>query len=212
MFDVFAGIGPFAIPAAKRGVDVLANDLNPHSYESMVENLTLNKIKTKVSCTNLDGREFIRSVMKPELLRRWKLNNEIVHKTCVVMNLPGLAVTFLDEFFGLFSEEACDEETYPDFLLPRVHCYTFGKALDTKQAAIDLVQENLGETLPGNNTVRFVRNVAPNKDMYCVSFTLPRCLLFTKTRDIAASIGAEQASGIDCKISYIFCPNIFIKI
>lgn len=47
--DVFAGIGPFAVPAAKRGVAVLANDLNPKSYEYMVGNIKENKVRTLLS-------------------------------------------------------------------------------------------------------------------------------------------------------------------
>lgn len=42
--DVMAGIGPFAMPAAKKGCMVYANDLNPVSYQYMLENKTLNKV------------------------------------------------------------------------------------------------------------------------------------------------------------------------
>jgi len=42
--DVFAGVGPFAIPAGKKRVFVIANDLNPDSYTSMQENIKTNKV------------------------------------------------------------------------------------------------------------------------------------------------------------------------
>ena len=42
--DVFAGVGPFAIPAGRRHVFVLANDLNPDSYVSMEGNIKANKV------------------------------------------------------------------------------------------------------------------------------------------------------------------------
>jgi tRNA (guanine37-N1)-methyltransferase len=41
--DVFAGVGPFAIPAAKKGCAVMANDLNPESYRYLMENIRINK-------------------------------------------------------------------------------------------------------------------------------------------------------------------------
>lgn len=50
VYDVFAGVGPFSVPAiAKRNVSaVLANDLNPESYRYLVENYARNiKSKTK---------------------------------------------------------------------------------------------------------------------------------------------------------------------
>ena len=42
--DVFAGVGPFAVPAGKRNVFVLANDLNPNSYRSLLGNIKTNKV------------------------------------------------------------------------------------------------------------------------------------------------------------------------
>lgn len=42
--DVMAGVGPFAIPAAKQRVFVYANDLNPESYKSLVDNIKINKV------------------------------------------------------------------------------------------------------------------------------------------------------------------------
>ena len=43
--DVFAGVGPFAVPAGKKRVFVLANDLNPASYESLQANIQKNKVR-----------------------------------------------------------------------------------------------------------------------------------------------------------------------
>lgn len=42
--DAFAGVGPFALPAAKKGCGVLANDLNPESYKWLSRNIENNKV------------------------------------------------------------------------------------------------------------------------------------------------------------------------
>ncbi|KAI1128398.1 Met-10+ like-protein-domain-containing protein [Nemania abortiva] len=58
--DVMAGIGPFAIPAGKRGVFVWANDYNPESYRFLDSNINRNKVTQYVRAFNEDGRTFVR--------------------------------------------------------------------------------------------------------------------------------------------------------
>lgn len=44
--DLMAGIGPFAVPAGKKGVFVWANDKNPESYKYLADIIKRNKVDT----------------------------------------------------------------------------------------------------------------------------------------------------------------------
>lgn len=61
--DMFAGIGPFAIPAAKKGCLVYANDLNPDSVNYLKINAKINKVEDCVHTYNMDARKFIAQLM-----------------------------------------------------------------------------------------------------------------------------------------------------
>ena len=170
VFDVFAGVGPFAVPAARSGANVLANDLNPESHRWLQHNCKLNKVEKKVRTFNLDGRAFIQGPLKQELPALLKAKTN-VH---VVMNLPALALEFLDAFRGLLDQEPPCEEN-----LPTVHCYGFSKDDNPETDVMERASRSLGFPLKDRCSVHFVRNVAPNKDMMCVSFTLPKEVVFS---------------------------------
>ena len=47
MVDAFAGVGPFAVPAGKKGCGVLASDLNPASASALEANVKKNKVSLR---------------------------------------------------------------------------------------------------------------------------------------------------------------------
>ena len=179
--DVFAGVGPFAIPACRRGCIVYANDLNPYSYEALVENAKKNRLEANLHTFNMDGRDFLCDVI-PKLVDR-SLGQEppptSVVCSHVIMNLPAIAIDFLDSFQGLFS--AIPHGKHNTAKLPIVHCYCFSKSENPDKDSQERVERKLGCSLAeGSFTVLNVRQVAPNKAMMRISFQLPPEVAFSE--------------------------------
>ncbi|XLU82164.1 hypothetical protein S245_005584 [Arachis hypogaea] len=93
--DVFSGVGPLAISAAKIVKHVFANDLNPSVVEYLERNNVLNKLERKIEVFNMDGRRFVKA-----MYASYKAQS-ITH---VVMNLPNEATEFLDAFRGIYKD------------------------------------------------------------------------------------------------------------
>jgi tRNA (guanine37-N1)-methyltransferase len=211
--DMMAGVGPFAVPLAMTSVSVplptnptnnpnsnntnnntdkkkptktitvspvmvYANDLNPSSYHSLKKNIELNRCGHRIQPFNLDGRKFIEELV----LQKRILPQE------VIMNLPAIAIEFLDCFIGLYrkylhslpssSSSTCfSEETIP---LPRIHVYCFSS--DPEDPVKDAVQRVAQVLHCSSKSIEesqgyqghIVRDVAPKKVMICISFQLPR--------------------------------------
>ena len=138
----------------------------------------------------MDGRDFIRDVVKQDLLQRWEGSHQDHKKHDTpdlngihfFMNLPDLAIEFLDLFPGLFQD--VEPESLKYLKLPRVYCYCFSKSENPETDAKERVEAVLGCTLEADHKIRTVRNVAPNKDMLCVVFTLGKDVLFQKPKEI----------------------------
>lgn len=184
LFDVFCGVGPFAIPAAKKKCKVFANDLNPDSFKWLNHNAKVNKINsTMFKSYNDDGEYFIKNIFK-EYIKQCCNGNETIPNGStlhVTMNLPAMAVEFLKHFNGLLKNEKSE-----DFKLNIiVHVYCFAVGDDSEQIARKMVIENINyDITPYITEILDVRNVSPKKEMMRVSFKMPKELLFGEESEI----------------------------
>ncbi|KAL5186000.1 tRNA (guanine(37)-N1)-methyltransferase 2 [Glycine soja] len=92
------------------------------------------------------------------------------HVDHVIMNLPASAVQFLDAFRGLIQKK------YWKGCLPWIHCYCFIRATETPETIIAVAESALDAHIQDSRFHR-VRDVAPNKAMFCLSFRLPEACL-----------------------------------
>ncbi|OMP04614.1 tRNA transferase Trm5/Tyw2 [Corchorus olitorius] len=165
--DVFSGVGPIAISAAKIVKRVYANDLNPFAVEYLERNCVLNKVERRVKVFNMDGRRFINAMFSSEKAR------SITH---VVMNLPNDAAEFLDAFRGVYRGQPKDEELN----YPMIHVYGFSKARDPEFDFHERIRIALQEVAV-NVDMHRVRLVAPGKWMLRASFILPESVAFAES-------------------------------
>ncbi|CAI0439102.1 unnamed protein product [Linum tenue] len=165
--DVFSGVGPLAVSAARIVRRVYANDLNPYAVDYLDRNSVLNKLEKRIKVFNMDGRRFIDAMFKSEKAQSI---------TQVVMNLPKDAAEYLDAFRGVFRDTSLRE----DYTFPTIHVYGFSKAKDPEFDFHERIRMALGE-VGVNVEMRKVRLVAPGKWMLCASFVLPASVAFAAT-------------------------------
>jgi tRNA (guanine37-N1)-methyltransferase len=85
VLDLFAGVGPFSVPIAKKNPEarVVSIDLNPDAIEFLKKNIRLNRINNNILPFVGDARQLID-------------NNFIGLADRVIMNLPETAKEFID--------------------------------------------------------------------------------------------------------------------
>ncbi|PHH65479.1 hypothetical protein CDD81_2259 [Ophiocordyceps australis] len=210
--DVMAGIGPFAVPAGKKGVFVWANDKNPESFACLAQAIVRNKVSQFVRPFNEDGNSFIRKaadavaeaanrgdcavVESAKVSRRTPASKRpkavrvpvpptVAH---FVMNLPASALEFLHNFRGLYHGKEELFEPFTKVQLPLVHAHCFAAKADDATPLNDIcrrISDQIGVSMTagdasrdGEVTIHEVRDVAPNKRMFCASFRLAAAVAF----------------------------------
>lgn len=183
-FDIFCGVGPFSIPAAKRKCKVYANDLNPDAFKWLNHNASTNKVNLNLfKSYNLDGKNFINDIFKEYIIEYCKGNEKLEGnaKIHITMNLPAMAVEFLSNFNGLIKEKDLLDKLDKEIL---IYVYCFAISDDPVAVAKELVNKNIGCDVTANITDVFdVRNVAPKKEMMRVTLKLTGDILFGVIND-----------------------------
>jgi tRNA (guanine37-N1)-methyltransferase len=121
----FAGVGPFAIPAAAKGAEVVAVEQSPDAYQWLLENIRINKVKKRVAAIRGDAFDtsllphtrFDRAIIPapysmdavldaiaPVVLRDGMIHFYTFKKR---HQIPGLVREYADRGFGLTYYNSC---------------------------------------------------------------------------------------------------------
>jgi tRNA (guanine37-N1)-methyltransferase len=149
VFDMFAGVGPFVVPMAARGAEVVGVDLNPDAVRYLRENARRNGVEARVTAIEGDVRDVSGAY------ENWA--------TRVVMNLPHSADEFLETAVAVAGDECV------------LHVYDiqheddpFGPGIDAIRAAAE------PEYAVTVETEHIVRSYAPHEVNVCLDVRLVR--------------------------------------
>ncbi|KAL8798099.1 MAG: hypothetical protein Q9182_006950 [Xanthomendoza sp. 2 TL-2023] len=233
--DVMAGVGPFAVPAAKNKVWVWANDLNPESHKSLIANAMRNKVTRFIRPSCADGRFFIRTAASRLLTsnRQFVIRPKPTHtappterqspshrpkraaataaaaavvlkepKTFshYILNLPASALTFLPAFIGLYAGREDLFHPHTEVKLPLIHIYCFSTKSDDNKTEREKICAEISRQLgceikvprkadEGETEIYDVRDVSPQKRMFCATFRLPAEVAFRQGDDSGKELG-----------------------
>ncbi|OBR15735.1 tRNA (guanine(37)-N1)-methyltransferase [Colletotrichum higginsianum IMI 349063] len=213
--DVMAGIGPFAVPAGKKGVFVFANDMNPESYKYLTAAVERNKVSQYVRPYNMDGRKFIQdavhqvydassrgegAVIKAKQSRS-KPQNPVPEPKRIpipptishfVMNLPASAYTFVNHYKGIYRGHEKLFEPHTSTKLPMVHVHCFALKSDDEVPLNDIL-----ERLHAEIGVRFKVGDADKYgevDIYNVRDVAPKKRMFCASFRIPPEVAFAEGS------------------
>jgi tRNA (guanine37-N1)-methyltransferase len=182
-FDMFAGVGPFVIPFAKRGAEVVGTDINETAIEYLRENAQRNGVADRVTAIHGDVREVVagrsdeqhesggvRNVVSGTSGERRESDGVRESATDygnwadrLVMNLPHSADEFLDTARLLASDECV------------LHYYDIQHEDDPFGPGIRAIREAMEpEYAVEVETEHVVRSYAPHEDNVVLDVRLTR--------------------------------------
>jgi tRNA (guanine37-N1)-methyltransferase len=154
--DMFAGVGPYAVPLASRGADVVACDLNERAVEYLRENAVRNGVEDRVTAIAGDVRDLVGGADGGAVDYAGTADR-------LVMNLPHSADAFLDTAVALAGEECV------------VHYYDIQHEDDPFGPGTRAIRAAAGDEYAVDvETERVVKSYAPHEYNVCLDVRLTR--------------------------------------
>ena len=154
--DMFAGVGPYAVPLASRGADVVACDLNERAVEYLRENAVRNGVEDRVTAIAGDVRDLVGGADGGAVDYAGTADR-------LVMNLPHSADAFLDTAVALAGEECV------------VHYYDIQHEDDPFGPGMRAIRAAAGDEYAVDvETERVVKSYAPHEYNVCLDVRLTR--------------------------------------
>jgi len=149
VIDMFAGVGPFAIPAAKHGAEVIGADLNPAAIRYLRANAERNGVTERITAVEGDVRDTVGQYAD------WADR--------LVMNLPHSADEFLDTAVGLASDDCL------------IHYYDIQHESDLFGPGERAIRAAVGDSYEVEVVNQHtVRSYAPHEENICLDVRLRR--------------------------------------
>jgi len=154
--DMFAGVGPYAVPMAARGADVVACDLNERAVEYLRENAVRNGVADRVTAVAGDVRDLVGGAGDDAVDYADAADR-------LVMNLPHSADAFLDTAVALAGEECV------------LHYYDIQHEDDPFGPGTRAIRAAAGDEYAVDvETERVVKSYAPHEYNVCLDVRLTR--------------------------------------
>ncbi len=149
VFDMFAGVGPFAIPMADRGASVIATDINETAIDYLRENAQNNDVSESITAVASDVRDVASQY------EDWASR--------IVMNLPHSAQDFLPTALQLAGDECT------------IHYYDIQPDDDPfKPGEVAISQVASPEYSVTIDNRRVVRSYSPREVNVCLDLTVTK--------------------------------------
>ncbi|MCH7659780.1 MAG: class I SAM-dependent methyltransferase family protein [Euryarchaeota archaeon] len=162
-FDMFAGVGPFVIPAAARGAQTVGVDLNERAIEYLWENTHRNGVSDRVTAIHGDVRD-VAAGSSDERHSSGGVRDTVPEYTGwadrIVMNLPHSADDFLDTAVSLAGEECL------------IHYYDIAHDEDPFGPGERAIREAANEYEVSVENRQVVRSYAPHELNVCLDVRL----------------------------------------